>query len=111
MSSSSIYGFRTNGNGHGDVPTSPEVVKYMLDLVGYISCRNLSDVKILEPSCGDGEFIIEIAKRLKESAHVYGFNVQEAFQQCVYGCDIVTEKSSVANNDLRPLVLIRRYPR
>lgn len=92
MSSSSIYGLRTNGNGHGDVPTSPKVVKYMLDLVGYVSCRNLSDVKILEPSCGDGEFIIEIAKRLKESALVYGFNVQEAFQQCVYGCDIVTEK-------------------
>ena len=92
MSSSSIYGLRANGNGHGDVPTSPEVVKYMLDLVGYVACRNLSDVRILEPSCGDGEFIIEIVKRLKESSLVYGFNVQDAFQQCVYGYDIVAEK-------------------
>jgi type I restriction-modification system DNA methylase subunit len=92
MSSSNIYGLRANGNGHGDVPTSPEVVKYMLDLVGYVSCRNLSDVRILEPSCGDGEFIIEIVKRLKESSLAYGFNVQDAFQKCVYGCDIVAEK-------------------
>ena len=92
MSSNSVYGLRANGNGHGDVPTSPEVVKYMLDLVGYVACRNLSDVRILEPSCGDGEFIIEIVKRLKESSLVYGFNVQVAFQQCVYGYDIVAEK-------------------
>ena len=64
----------------------------MLDLVGYISCRNLSDVKILEPSCGDGEFIIEIAKRLKESSLIYGFNGQDAFHKCVYGYDIVAVK-------------------
>ena len=58
MSSSNIYGVRSSGNGHGDVPTSPEVVKYMLDLVGYVSSRNLSDVYILEPSCGEGEFVV-----------------------------------------------------
>jgi len=103
MSSSSIYGFRSNGNGHGDVPTSPEVVKYMLDLVGYVSCRNLSDVKILEPSCGDGEFIIEIVKRLKESSLVYGFNVQDAFQQCVFGYDIVAEKINHCKQRLEAL--------
>ena len=103
MSSSSIYGLRTNGNGHGDVPTSPEVVKYMLDLVGYASCRNLSDVRILEPSCGDGEFIIEIVKRLKESSLAYGFNVQDAFQKCVYGCDIVAEKIAHCKQRLEAL--------
>ena len=103
MSSSSIYGLRTNGNGHGDVPTSPAVVKYMLDLVGYASCRNLSDVRILEPSCGDGEFIIEIVKRLKESSLAYGFNVQDAFQKCVYGCDIVAEKIAHCKQRLEAL--------
>lgn len=92
MSSSNIYGVRSNGNGHGDVPTSPEVVKYMLDLVGYVSSRNLSDVYILEPSCGEGEFIVEIVRRLKESSIVFGFDAQETFQKCVYGCDIVAEK-------------------
>lgn len=92
MSSSNIYGVRSSGNGHGDVPTSPEVVKYMLDLVGYVSSRNLSDVYILEPSCGEGEFVVEIVKRLKESSIVFGFDAQEAFQKCVFGCDIVAEK-------------------
>ena len=103
MSSSSIYGLRAKGNGHGDVPTSPAVVKYMLDLVGYASCRNLSEVKILEPSCGDGEFIIEIVKRLKESSLAYGFNVQDAFQKCVYGCDIVAEKIARCKQRLEAL--------
>jgi methylase of polypeptide subunit release factors len=103
MSSNNIYGLRTNGNGHGDVPTSPEVVRYMLDLVGYVSCRNLSDVKILEPSCGDGVFIIEIANRLKESSQVFGFNAQNAFENCVYGCEIVVEKISHCKQRLEAL--------
>ncbi len=92
MNSSNIYGVRANGKGHGDVPTSPEAVKYMLDLVGYVSNRNLSDLYILEPSCGDGEFVVEIVKRLKESALSFGFDAQETFQKCVYACDIVAEK-------------------
>lgn len=103
MSSSSFYGLRANGNGHGDVPTSPEVVKYMLNLVGYVPTRNLSDVNILEPSCGDGEFIIEIAKRLKDSSLIFGFNAQDAFQKCVYGCDIVAEKIVLCKQRLEAL--------
>ena len=51
-----------------------------------------------------GEFIIEIVKRLKESSLVYGFNVQVAFQLCVYGYDIVAEKIERCKQRLEALV-------
>ena len=92
MSLSNVYGIRTSGGGHGDVPTAPEVVKYMLDLVGYTADKDLSNIIILEPSCGEGEFVVEIASRLIESACQFGFNAQVAFVKCVYGFDIIEEK-------------------
>ena len=35
--------------------TRHEVVAYMLDMLKYTSDRNLSDVRIFEPSCGNGK--------------------------------------------------------
>ena len=92
ISSNCVYGERTSGGGHGDVSTAQEVVRYMLDLVGYTADKNLSDTIILEPSCGEGEFVVEIARRLMESAFRFGFDAQIAFIRCVYGYDIVEEK-------------------
>lgn len=94
MTSSNPYGHRTNGGGHGDVFTSPDVVKFMLDLVGYSPRLNLSQFKILEPSCGEGEFIVEIASRLIESSKIHQFNANEAFNCCVYAYDIDSQKIS-----------------
>ena len=91
-SSNCLYGERAGGGIHGDVPTAPAVVRYMLDLLGYTADTDLSDIIILEPSCGEGEFIIEIARRLMESARRFGFDAQVAFVRCVYGFDIVEEK-------------------
>ena len=79
---------RRTGGQHGDVFTSPEVVSYMLDLVGYTADKDLSKTSILEPSCGEGEFIIEIIRRLQESSHKFGFDFSAAFQNNVFGFDI-----------------------
>lgn len=83
-----IYGSRSNGGQHGDVFTKPCVVNYMLDLVGYTSDRDLSRVSIMEPSCGEGEFIIEIIRRLAESAERFGFDLNEAYHSKVSASDI-----------------------
>ena len=91
-SSNCLYGERASGRGHGDVPTAPEVVRYMLDLIGYTADQDLSNTIILEPSCGEGEFIVEIARRLMNSARQFGFDAQATFVNCVYGYDIVEEK-------------------
>ena len=104
-SSNCVYGERANGGGHGDVPTAPEVVRYMLDLVGYTADKNLSDTIILEPSCGEGEFVVEIAGRLMESALRFGFDAQAAFVRCVYGYDIVEEKIQRCRERIKELGL------
>ena len=48
----------------GAVFTRPEVVEFILDLVGYDPARKLGSARILEPSCGHGEFVIAIINRL-----------------------------------------------
>ncbi|MBQ4386560.1 MAG: N-6 DNA methylase [Prevotella sp.] len=104
-SSNCVYGERASGGGHGDVPTAPEVVRYMLDLVGYTADKNLSGTIILEPSCGEGEFIVGIARRLMESALRFGFDAQAAFARCVYGYDIVEEKIQHCRERIKELGL------
>jgi len=48
----------------GAVFTRPEVVDFILDLVGYTADKPLYDMRILEPSAGDGHFLIPVVKRL-----------------------------------------------
>ena len=87
-STSKIYGIRRSGISHGDVFTSPRVVSFMLDLIGYTCDKDLSKYKILEPSFGDGGFLLEIQKRLIQSANIHNFDASEAFFKNVYGCEI-----------------------
>ena len=94
---------RTNGNAHGDVFTSPEVVRYMLDLAGYTASFNLSQVVVLEPSCGEGAFVIEIARRLKDSASRFHFDFNEAFCRCIFAYDIDATKINKCKKELLAL--------
>lgn len=87
-SSNNRYGLRRSGGQHGDVFTSPEVVSYMLDIVGYTADKDLSKTSILEPSCGEGEFVVEITRRLWESSLRFGFDFSTAFQSNVFAYDI-----------------------
>ena len=87
-SASKTYGTRSNGGQHGDVFTKPCVVDYMLDMVGYTADKDLSMTSIMEPSCGEGEFIISIITRLAESASRYGFDLNEAYHRNVNASDL-----------------------
>lgn len=87
-SSNNRYGLRRSGGQHGDVFTSPEVVSYMLDLVGYSAYNDLSKTSILEPSCGEGAFVVEIIHRLAESSRRFGFDFEKAFSDNVFAYDI-----------------------
>lgn len=48
----------------GQIYTRPEVVDFMLTEIGLNNSEDLKNVRILEPSCGEGEFVIAIAERL-----------------------------------------------
>lgn len=88
----SLYGKRCKGGLHGDVFTTQDVVRFMLDQVNYTADRDLRDTSILEPSCGEGEFVVEIARRLRLSAERFGFDANDAFMKNVHAFDIDPKK-------------------
>ncbi|MBN1968950.1 MAG: Eco57I restriction-modification methylase domain-containing protein [Candidatus Delongbacteria bacterium] len=73
-----MYGKRSNGKEHGVVLTKSEVAKSMLDLIGYTSNIDLSKKVIVEPSAGEGVFVVEIIERLFISSKKYSYDFQEA---------------------------------
>ncbi len=62
------YGERTTGETHGVVLTKNHIVQLILDLASYNTKRNLTKLRLLEPSCGEGAFLIEAVRRLLRSA-------------------------------------------
>ena len=56
----------------GAVFTKPEVVDFILDLVGYDPARNLAGQRLLEPACGHGEFVVAAIDRLMASFKRHG---------------------------------------
>lgn len=51
----------------GAIFTRPQVVELILDLIGYMPSKPLSDFRILEPSAGHGDFLLPIIRRLVKS--------------------------------------------
>ena len=51
------YGERATGQTHGVVLTKIHIVKLILDLANYSG--NLTKLRLLEPSCGEGVFLIK----------------------------------------------------
>jgi hypothetical protein len=51
----------------GAIYTKQEVVAFILDLIGYTSDKPLHTLPLLEPSFGDGDFLIPVVERLLES--------------------------------------------
>lgn len=102
-SEDALYGVRSSGGKHGDVFTSPVVVRFMLDKVGYTAERDLRNVSILEPSCGEGEFLVEIAKRLLLSATRFHFDAQSAFLRNVHAYDVDANKITSCCEQLKQL--------
>lgn len=55
----------------GCVYTPPDIVNEVLDAAGYVPTRDLRSMTVLEPSCGNGAFLVEIASRLVESIRLH----------------------------------------
>ncbi len=55
---------RAPATARGAIQTRPEVAAFVLDLAGYQVDRSLHHLRLLEPSFGDGAFVLEAARRL-----------------------------------------------
>lgn len=58
------YWAESIGESRGEVFTKPEVAEFILDLSGWRVGQNLKDKRLLEPSCGAGDFVIPAIRRL-----------------------------------------------
>ena len=74
-------GQRSSGEAHGVVLTRHHIVSLILTLAGYSDEENLGALTLLEPSCGDGAFLVEAARRLVASAVLHGVPWSE-----LHGC-------------------------
>lgn len=57
----------TNGAEWGEVYTRPEVVDFIVALAGLDDIPNIKNVRILEPSCGVGHFVLRLAKAMVQN--------------------------------------------
>ncbi|MDE5812269.1 MAG: SAM-dependent methyltransferase [Muribaculaceae bacterium] len=96
-----LYGTRRCGVSHGDVFTSRWVVNFMLDLIGYTPDKNLSLYRLLEPSFGQGDFLIEIQNRIIQSAKRFNFDATDVMSNNIYGCEIDDSKYDKCIEGLR----------
>ncbi len=63
---------------YGAVFTKTWMVELMLDLCGYTADRDLAAHVAVEPSCGDGAFLLPMIERLSASCRSRGLNINEA---------------------------------
>lgn len=82
-----VYGIRTSGKAHGVVNTKRDVVCKMLDLIGYKEDVDLKKIILLEPSAGEGIFVIEILDRLYESSKKFSFNFEDSLTN-IHICEL-----------------------
>jgi hypothetical protein len=74
----------------GAIFTKREVVEFILDLCGYIADRDLTQCRLLEPSFGDGDFLLPAMDRLLASWRSHG-KQEAAFEQlkdCLRGVEL-----------------------
>lgn len=77
----------TNGIEYGEVFTRRWVVETMLDLVGYTPDRDLTRMRLIEPSIGSGAFIVPVVERLLASARRLEATVDD-LRDCLFGMDL-----------------------
>ncbi len=85
---------------HGAVYTKPWVVDLVLNMASYTADRDLASLVAVEPSCGDGGFLVEMATRLIESARSHGRPFKDLTKAIV-----AFELDSLAANESRTRVL------
>jgi hypothetical protein len=64
----------------GAIFTRREVVDFILDLVGYVADRPLCRMRLLEPSFGDGDFLLPAIERLVDSWRRFAEGPEDAVE-------------------------------
>lgn len=85
----------------GKIYTPDFIVEKILDEIGYNKTENIVGKRILDPSCGDGRFILKIAERIIE--FVPSELLKESLEN-IYGWDIDKQAIDLTIEKLNRLV-------
>ena len=88
------YGRRSSGETHGVVLTKPHMVELILDLAGYSQDRDLARMRLLEPACGHGAFLVPAIGRLMTAAKAARVK-PDKLADCVRAFDIDEEHVAI----------------
>lgn len=78
------------------VPTPMEMVNHMLDQIGYI--HDLYGQRVLENSCGEGNFLCEIVRRYIDDARAHGYSdtlIREGLERDIHGIEKEEQDAAV----------------
>ena len=102
-----------NKKAMGQVYTPVPIVKMMLDAIGYSEDSDITDKKIMEPSFGDGAFVVEAVSRLISACKRQGLSPQETsdvIKRNVYGIEVEEKAYREAVARLDALLLSHLLP-
>ena len=78
----------------GQVFTPDYLVKNILDLCGYTETSAIIDKHIIDNSCGDGAFLVEVAQRFIGAYRLAGYSddaIKQALETYVHGIELDTD--------------------
>ncbi|ODS22874.1 hypothetical protein AB835_11780 [Candidatus Endobugula sertula] len=91
----------------GQIYTRPEVVEFMLTVIGLNTFDDFKNVRILEPSCGEGEFVVAIVDRLINLGKKRPTVKQLATR--LLAVDLVTDSIEITKKKVATLLETRGY--
>lgn len=95
----------------GEIFTKPEVVQFMLDVSGLDSFSQFESARILEPSCGHGDFLLPIAQRLVQSISDAKKAIDvDSLADAILAFDIVKANVDETRSRLRDLLTSHQLP-
>lgn len=93
----------------GAIFTRPEVVDFMLDLIGYTPERPLWQLRLLEPSFGGGEFLLKAVERLLEASHKAKIPARE-LARAIRAVELHRDTFEQTRNELAGLLSAKKVP-
>lgn len=89
----------------GAVFTKPAVARLILNLVGYTADTDLSAARLLEPACGEGDFLIPAVERLLDSVAEHSRrDAEAALRDAVHAVEIHADSLATARERLEALL-------
>ena len=96
-----------DAKSRGAVFTKPDVVNFMLDLVGYTADKDLWTLRLLEPACGSGSFLTAAARRTLDAWSRSGL-ADTALDSAILAVEVDQETADAAREALMVVLMSAR---